>query len=234
MPRHKDAPLPDARALHEALVRVGVTDAPDHGDPDALQGLLFLAAHLHDRQKRVSFPDYAWEAPRFRAADEKTTVELAYARLQRPGDLAGVLASGGGRLVALDARPSGLKEYELTHLLYGTPTLHPRRGSAPDPRDDRVERARERGWAKTLKEHNLLAGRGLVVLDEDQGLYLSDPEMERVPGCLVLLAGGDVHLLWNPFALGGDSELQYWLAWGKGQASSEWREMVRFGAEADE
>jgi len=233
VPRHQAAPLPDARALHEALVRVGVTDAPAHGDPEALQGLLYLAAHLHDRQKRVSFPGFSWDAPRFQAADDKLAVELAYARLHRAADLADALASGGGRLVALDARPSGLKEYELTHLLYGTPTLHPRRGSAREARDDRVERARERGWAKTLKEHNLLAGRGLVVLDEDQGLYLSDPGMERVPGCLALLAAGDVHLLWNPFALGGDSEMQYWLAWGRGQASSEWREMVRFG-DADE
>lgn len=231
MPRHVDRPLPDARALHEALVRVGVEDAPTDGDPDARQGLLYLAAHLHDRQKRVGFPDFSWDAPRFVAADEKVTVELAYARLERPDDLADALRSGEGRLVALDARPSRLKEFELTHRLYGTPTLHPRRGSAPDPRDDRIERAREGGWAKTLKEHNLLAGRGLVVLDEDQGLYLSDPEMERVPGCLALLAGGDVHLLWNPFALGGDSEMQYWLAWGRGESSSEWREMLRFEGE---
>ena len=232
MPRHKDQALPDARALGEALARVGVEDAPAGGDPAALQGLLYLAAHLHDRQKRVSFPGFAWDAPRFRAADEKTTVELAFARLERAGGLADALQGGGGRLVALDARPAGLREFELTHLLYGTPTLYTRRGAAPAPRDDRIERARDAGWARTLKEHNLLPGRGLVVRDEDQGLYLSDPGMDLVPGCLALLAGGDVHLLWNPFAVGGDGEMQYWLAWGKGDASSEWREMVRF--EGDE
>lgn len=228
VPRHVAHPLPDPRALHEALLRVGVTDAPAHGDPDALQGLLFLAAHLHDRQKRVSFPGFTWDGPRFLAEDDKVSVELSFARLDRAGDLADVLASGEGRLVALDARPTGLKEFEFTHLLYGTPTLYTRRGAAKEARDDRIDRAREAGWAKTLKDHNLLAGRGLVVHDDDQGLFLSDPEMERVQGTLVVLAHGDVHLLWNPFAVGGDSEMQYWLAWGRGQSASEWKEMIRF------
>ena len=232
MPRHVDTPVPDARALQEALALVGVNDVPSDGDPDALAGLLFLAAWLHDRQKVVTFGDFSWESPRFEAADDKVTVELEHSTLVRPSDLAGALAHGP-RLTALDARPSGLKEFELGHLLYGTPTMYPRRGAARDARDGRIDLAREAGWAKTLKDHNLLSGRGLVVHDDDQGLFLSDPETEDVPGVLALLASGDVVLWWNPFARGADSEMQYWLSWGRGLPASQWREMVNYGREED-
>lgn len=205
-----------------------MTDAPTDGDPSALQGLLSLAVHLVDRLKRVSFPAFSWDDPGFTAADDKTTVRLASATLTDARDLASVLASKAPRLVALDARASGFKEFELTHRLYGRPTIYSKPHRPLAPRDDRIERAREAGWARTLKEHNLLPGRGLAVHDEDQGLYLSDPDLERCPGALVLLAGGDVHLLWNPFFTGGDSEMQYWLQWGGGSSASEWRELMRY------
>lgn len=230
MPRHVETPVPDARALLEALALVGVSDAPTEGDPDALAGLLFLAAWLHDRQKAVSFEGFSWESPRFTAADEKVTVELEHATLAHASDLAGALCHGP-RITALDARPSGLKEFELGHLLYGTPTMYARRGAAKEARDGRIDTAREAGWAKTLKDHNLLAGRGLVVHDDDQGLFLSDPETEDVPGVLALLASGDVVLWWNPFAEGSDAEMQYWLSWGRGLPASQWREMVSYGRE---
>lgn len=231
VPRHKDHPLPDAEALRLALADSGVEDAPTEGDPAALQGLLFLAAHLVDRLKEVSFPDFAWSDPGFVATDAKTTIPLAYATLKDARDATQTLALRSPRLVALDARPSGLREFELAHLLYGRPTIYSKPHKPRKPRDDRIERAREAGWAKTLKDHNLLPGRGLAVHDEDQGLFLSDPDLETCPGVLVLLAGGDVHLWWNPFAKGGDSELQYWLQWGRGVAASEWKEMLRYEGE---
>lgn len=196
-----------------------------------------MALHVADCQKDVRFPEFSWADPTFVARDARVTLRFPYARLttREPEDIRAFLLGQMPRLdgkepalLALDARPSGLAEYELTHLLYGRVTLFAHRVRPHEPADPRIERARERGWTPTLKEHNLVPGRGLVVLDEDQGLLLREPWLDGMRGLLVLLASGDTRLLWNPFSEKGDAEMQYWLAWGRGAgASSEWREVLR-------
>jgi len=100
------------------------------------------------------------------------------------------------------------------------------------PADPRIDAAREAGWTPTLKAHNLLPGRGIVVLDEHQGLLLRDERFADVLGLLVLFENGQTELWLNPFARSADPELQHWRAWGPGTGpASGWRE--RFFAEPD-
>lgn len=238
MPRHRV--LPPLDELRAELAAQGVTDAPTEGDPDALQGLLDVALYVAEHRKRVSFPAFSWDDPAFEARDQKVTMRVAYLRLARGDDLAGALRAHVGRvatghaLLALDARASGLREFEILHQLYGRVTLFEHRTPVPESADLRIEEARERGWAKTLKEHNLLPGRSLVVLDEHQGHLLREPSLTALMGILLLSPDGIVSLLWNPFveADRNDAELQYWLGWGEGSGrSSEWREVVRYEGE---
>jgi hypothetical protein len=232
VPRPVERPLPPAETLRLALASEGVA-APPHGDEDAAQGLLFLAAHLVERQKRISFADFSWDDPRFVAEDDKVRVELPYARLGAEETLRGRLLAEMPRLrgvscLALDARDSDAKEYQMEHELYGEVTLSSWPHKPAMPKDPRIAAAREAGWGKTLKEHNLLPGRGIVVRDDEQGLLLTEPALARLPGVLLLLRSGEVHLWWNPFCAGLDSEMQYWFQWGDGSApASGWREVMR-------
>jgi hypothetical protein len=232
--------LPPVDELLAALAEQGVADAPAEGDPASLQGLLDLALHVAEHRKRVAFPGFTWEDPAFVAADRKLAMRVAYVRMRRGDDLAGTLrahlprVAGGHALLALDARETTLREFDVVHELYGRVTLFEHRAPVPESADPRVDAARERGWAKTLKEHNLLPGRSLVVLDEHQGLLLRDDAFARLLGVLLLPPTGLVTLLWNPFVEAGrnDSELQYWLGWGEGSGrSSEWREVVEYRGE---
>lgn len=229
--------LPPIENLLQALQEAGVEDAPREGPPEALQALLDMALYVAEHRKRVSFPSFSWDDPRFRVQDQKATLEVAYARLAHEGE--GGLEEAvvrhlprvrdGRTLLGVDATGTRLREYELVHLLYGEVTLfsfpHKPRASA----DPRIEAAREAGWVKTLKEHNLLPGRGMVVLDEQHGLLLTEPDLRGLLGVLVLYPTGETALHWNPFAAAekNDPELQYWLSWGMGTGSaSEWREML--------
>jgi hypothetical protein len=237
MPRHVDRPLPPARALAEALLQAGAQDVPTAGDEARLQGILWMAGYLRERQKGIAFPGFTWDDPRFVATDAKARVEVAYAPLQRADDLREVLLGVLPRvrditLLGLDARESGLKEFELEHLLWGQVTLYAFPRKPEEPMDRRVHEARERGWGATLKAHNLLPGRGIVVLDEHHGLMLTEPALAALPGLLVLLPGGDTHLWWNPFCPTLDPEMEHYLAWGAGTGrASEWREVLRYEGE---
>ena len=221
-------------------------DAPREGpDEEVLQGLLALALHPAEAQKRVRFPGFSWAAPAFVAEDRRVSLRFEHARLAARDEdgvrafLLGSLPRLGGRdppaLLAIDARPSGLAEFQLAHLLYGEVTLFAHRARPHEPMDARIHDAREKGWTPTLKEHNLLPGRGLVVMDEHQGLLLREPRLDALPGVLLLTAAGTVHLWWNPFARRADPELQHWLAWGAGAGGpSEWRRVFEARRDADE
>jgi hypothetical protein len=224
--------------LLEGLVDAGAIEPPTSGDEHALQGLYWMAGYLAERQKRISFEGFSWDDPRFRALDAKVTVEVAYVPFAG-GDLRGTLLDavprlrGGTALVGLDARASGLREFELAHQLFGQVTLFSWPHKPPEPADRRIHEARERGWTRVLKEHNLLPGRGIVVLDEHQGLVLTEPALARVAGFLVVLPGGATHLWWNPFCPTLDPEMEHYLAWMRGEGGpSEWREVLRY--EGDE
>jgi hypothetical protein len=198
-----------------------------------VKGLLFLAAHLVERQKRVAFQEFSWDDPRFVASDDKVNIDVVYARLAPEETLRGRLLAElprlrGLGLIGLDTRETPHKEYELVHELYGEVTLFSYPHKPRAPRDPRVEAARDAGWGKTLKEHNILPGRGIVVRDEEAGLFLTEPAFARLPGVLLLMRSGEVHLWWNPFAAGLDSELQYWLSWGKGDSASRWKESLYY------
>jgi hypothetical protein len=236
--RQRALPPPDE--LLASLAEQGVEDAPREGDPASLQGLLDFALFVAEHRKRVSFPAFTWDDPAFLAADAKITMRVAYVRMHPGDDLAGVLrahlsrAATGHALLAVDARATGLREFDIVHAIYGRVTLFEHRTPVPESADTRVDAARERGWAKTLKEHNLLPGRSLVVLDEHQGLLLREEAFARLMGILLLLPNGLTTLLWNPFveAERNDSELQYWLGWGQGEGrSSEWRELMKYEGE---
>ncbi|GEM_PF-3837202 len=239
MPRTRT--LPPVDELLAALREAGVEDAPqDAPDEASHQGLLDLALHVAEHRKRVSFPGFSWDDPAFEAADAKLAMRVAYVRLPDAAAFADALrahlprASRGHSLLAVDAHATALREFDAVHDLYGRVTLFEHRTPVPEPADPRVDAARERGWARALKEHNLLPGRGLVVLDEHQGLYLREEAFQRLMGILLLLPDGHTTLLWNPFveAERNDSEIQYWLGWGEGTGrSSEWRELVRFEGE---
>lgn len=231
-------PIPSVEESLEALAAAGVQDAPRDGpNPDDLRGLLDLAAYAAENGKRVSFPGFAWSDPRFVAEDDKVRMTLVYATLpgETPEALEMALQANLPRvahpntLLALDAHATGAREFELTHRLYGEVTLFSWPHKPAEPADPRIDEAREKGWVKTLKEHNLLPGRGIVVLDEHQGILLRDPACESLLGILALLPDGQTHLLWNPFVRPewNDSELQYWLGWRSGGPSSAWKELLR-------
>lgn len=216
-----------------------MTDAPRDGpDPEALRGLLDLALFVAEHKKKVSFPGFHWGDPRFTVADARTTLEVAYASLAGEGEdalrwtLEGNLdrVRGGRTLLALDAHATTAREFELGHALYGRVTLFSWPTKPAEPADPRIDAAREKGWAKVLKEHNLLPGRGIVVLDEHQGLLLREPRYEELLGILLLLPDGQTTLWWNPFvrADANDPEMQFWLTWGAGTSpASGWREVFR-------
>lgn len=230
--------IPSVAESLEALAEAGVHDAPREGpNEEDLRGLLDLAAYVAEHRKRVSFPGFTWSDPRFVAEDEKVRMTVVYATL--PGDTAEALrwalegnlarAAAPHTLLALDAHATTAREFELTHRLYGEVTLFSWPHKPPEPADPRIDEARERGWAKALKEHNLLPGRGIVVLDEHQGILLRDPACDSLLGVMALMSDGQTHLLWNPFVKKewNDSELQYWLGWGPGGPSSAWKELLR-------
>lgn len=233
--------LPSVDELLAALEEHGVADAPREGpDEESLRGLLDMALWAADLRKEVSFPGFHWSDPGFVARDAKATLRFAYAALPgaTPDALAWALegnlprfAGEGMTLLALDAHATQAREYEVAHRLYGEVTLFSFPHRPAEPADPRIHEARERGWTRVLKENNLLPGRGIVVLDEHQGLLLTDDRLRELPGVLLLLPDGHTSLLWNPFARAekNDPELQYWPAWGPGTAPTEWREVLRVG-----
>ena len=228
--------VPPVEAL---LAELALDDAPrDAPDPFALQGLLDMALYVAEHKKRVSFPTFAWSDPSFVSEDAKVTLRFAYAELAVDPEttLAANLdrVRDGRTILALDARRSGIREFDLGHALYGEPTLFQFPAKPAEPADPRIDAARERGWTPTLKAHNLLPGRGIVVLDEHQGLLLRDERFTDLVGLLVLFENGLTELWWNPFVRpdANDAELQHWKAWGPGTGpASAWRE--RFFVEPD-
>ncbi|HEX2021479.1 MAG TPA: hypothetical protein VHH36_02115, partial [Candidatus Thermoplasmatota archaeon] len=175
------------------------------------------------------------EAPGFLARDAKVALRFPYLPVADASEAglrdalrAALPRLGPKALPALDARGTGAREFEVAHALYGRVTLFEHRRRPSESADWRLDAARERGWTRTLKEHNLLPGRGLVVLDEDQGLFLREPDLSAIEGLLVLLDDGHARLWWNPVAPTADPEMQYWLAWGRGEGGpSEWRQVLR-------
>lgn len=234
MPRFR--PLPPTEELLAALAEAGVEDAPREApDEESLRALLDMALFVAEHRKRVSFPDFHWGDPGFVAKDAKVTLRVAYAEL--PGDDEAALrlaldanlprVQDGRTLLALDAHRTRAKEFELGHALYGGVTLFQWPHKPPQPADPRIDTAMEKGWAKTLKTHNLVPGRGIVVLDEHQGILLRDERFRRLAGLLLLFENGHTALWWNPFADEADAELQYWPAWGPGGPASAWKEVFR-------
>lgn len=236
VPRPHERPLPPVDQLLAELELAGVTDAPREGPEDQLQAILFVAAELTVRHKRVSFADFSWDDPRFEAIDEKVRVPIALATLPHD-DVRNVLLANAGRvsppgLLLLDARASPLREFELEHRIYGEVTLYSFPHKPPLSKDPRVLAAREAAWGQTLKVHNILPGRGIVVRDEEQGLFLREPKLHKLAGVLLVHRSDEMLLWWNPFCEGLDSELQYWLQWGKGAVgASEWRELLHVDEE---
>lgn len=234
--------MPPVDELLALLEQEGVEDAPRKApDPAAHQALLELALHVAERQKRIRFAPFSWDDPGFFAEDEKVTFRIVLDKLAdaSPAALDATLQANLPRLrpapglLALDARASGVREFALEHALYGEVTLFQHRARPPESADRRLDAARAAGWTKTLKEHNLLPGRGLVVLDEHQGLLLREPALDALPGLFVLYPSGQVHLYWNPVCPAASSDWQYWLAWGRGTQASEWRRVFE-AHEADE
>jgi hypothetical protein len=241
MPRAR--PLPPLDELRVALGEHGVESAPETGDEEALRGLLSFALFLADNLKRIDFEGFSWDAPGFVAVDAKARIGVEYVRMARGAGLEETMraalprVAGQKALLAIDTHGTELLEFEALHALYGRVTLFQYPHKPQESADLRIDAARERGWVKTLKEHNLLPGRGIVVLDEHQGLLLRDPAFEALLGLLLLTRDGTIGLHWNPFveADRNEPEMQYWLAWGEGTGqSSEWRQMLHVEASDEE
>lgn len=241
----RSRPIPDIAELMDALKEQGVEDAPtEAADQEALRGLLDTALWVAEHRKRVRFgDDFSWADPGFWAEDGRVRFRVAYAKLAAgTADAFEEVAvrnlertSDGRTLLLVDAHTTDAREFELGHRLYGEVTLFQWPHKPPRPRDPRIDAAREKGWVKVLKEHNLLPGRGIVVLDEHQGMLLQDPRTIDLVGIVLFLADGHHHLWWNPFVRENhnDPELQYWLTWAEGTAPSEWREILRVEGERD-
>jgi hypothetical protein len=222
-------PLPPIEELRAGLLEAGVTDAPGDGpDPERLRALLDLALFIVEHRKVVTFPDFTWDDPGFVVTDSKITLRVAYAQATLDVERSvsdNIPRLGPNTILALDAHHIDLREFDIGHALYGRPTLFQWPTKPSEAADLRIFSAQEKGWTRTLKEHNLVPGRGLVVLDEHQGTFLRDDRMRAVVGVLLLLSDGHTRLWWNPFADGADSELQYWLSWGPGTGpASAWKE----------
>lgn len=238
MPRFR--PLPSADELLAALAEEGVTDAPREGPAgtgdEGLRTLLDMALFAAELRKKVSFPHFSWADPAFLARDAKVTLRVAYAEL--PGDTADALElalaanlprlSDGRTLLGLDAHRTQAREFDLGHALYGQVTLFQWPHKPPQSADPRIDAAMEKGWAKTLKTHNLVPGRGIVVLDEHQGLLLRDDRFRSLCGLMLLLPDGRTELWWNPFSDRADPELQYWPSWADGTGpASGWKQVFQ-------
>lgn len=226
--------LPPTEELLAQLAEAGATDAPTTApDPTMLQGLLDMAAYVAEHRKQVAFPDFHWDDPGFVSTDAKVRFRFAYTTL--PGATADAVKwclegnldriLDGRTLLAIDARTSGIREFELNHHLFGEVTLFSFPHRPLESADPRIDTAREAGWTRVLKEHNLIPGRGMVVLDEHQGILLRDDRLRDLVGLLILYETGNIELVWNPFVRpdANDPEFQYWLSWGPGSAPSEWR-----------
>lgn len=247
MPRPTPQPPPSLAALYEELAGREVENLPlpSASVPEReLASLLAFSLFYAERLKKVRFPLVLdWSAPSFDVVDDKLTVRVAWARLDGLADLAAVLRDVAAReadavlpvVLALDALDAEASEFELEHALYGEVVLLDFRVRAPASRDARVERARERGWAGVLKEHNLLPGRGLFVPDDQQGLFLTEPAAQHLSGVQLLLPSGHFTMELNPFVREdkNDPDLQYWLAWGRGGAASEWRDVLAVSDDPD-
>jgi len=223
--------LPPLEELHAALAEAGVTDAPHEApDEESLRALLDMALYAAEVKKRVSFPDFRWSEPGFTAHDARITLRFAYAELV--GDIAQTLEANLPRLgpktvLAIDAHRRNVREFEIQHDLFGRVTLFQWPRKPVESADPRIHDARDAGWTPTLKEHNLLPGRGIVVLDEHQGILLRSERLRALLAVLILFENGQTRLWWNPFAEGADPELQHWLAWGAGTGpASAWREQL--------
>lgn len=224
--------LPPIEQLRAELAEHGVTDAPAEApDPESLQALLDMALFCAEVKKRVSFPGFHWSDPGFVASDARVTLRFAYTELA--ADLLTTLEANlprlrdGRTLLAIDAHRRKIPEFEIQHALFGQVTLFQWPHKPSEPADPRIHDAREAGWTPTLKEHNLLPGRGIVVLDEHQGILLRDERMRAIPGILLLAETGQTRLWWNPFAERADPDLQHWMAWGAGTSpASAWREQL--------
>jgi len=241
-------PIPHPQESLDNLREAGSTDAPTEGPEAHLTGLLDLAAYVAEHKKAVSFPDFSWQTPHFHVDDDKAHVRIDYApldslpdleaTLQHANDLPAGQAPGDQaryHLLALDLHTSPhITEFQLTHHLYGEITLYHYPHRPPHPADPRIDEAREMGWAKTLKDHNLLPGRGIVVHDEHHGLFLTQPRLTaRLQGVLALFADGHTGLYWNPFSdAPNEAEMQYWLAWGMGAPASEWKQVDAYAGDA--
>ena len=241
MPRAR--PLPPVDELRAGLAEHGIEDAPTDGDEESLRGLLSFALFLADNLKRIDFAGFTWDAPGFVATDAKTRVGVEYVRVAPGGSVADAMranlprVAGQKALLAIDAHGADVREFDALHEIYGRVTLFQYPHKPHESADPRIDAARERGWVKTLKEHNLMPGRGIVVLDEDQGLLLREPAFDALLGLLLLTRDGTIGLHWNPFinADRNEPEMQYWLAWGEGTGqSSEWREMLHVEASDDD
>ena len=228
-----------------ALDEQGVTDAPREGpDEEALRGLLDTALFIAEHRKRVSFPAFHWGDPRIQVVDARASLSLAYTTLAGETEdalrwtMEGNLerARDGRTLLLLDAHTTKAREFELGHALFGQVTLFAWPTKPAEAADPRIDAAREKGWAKALKEHNLLPGRGIVVLDEHQGMLLRDARYEDLLGVLLLLPDGHHTLWWNPFVRTdvNDPEMQFWLTWGAGAGpASGWRELFHVDASGE-
>lgn len=235
VPRPRHEPPPDLAELRAELATLDVEHLPATGPDDRrLASALAFALFFAKRLKKVRFPrEVDWARPRFVVVDDKIEVDVAWEPLDGIADLAAVLAEAGERerdaprpvILALDALDAEATEFELEHALYGEVTLLEFRSRAPAP-DARIEGARARGWAATLKEHNLLPGRSLFVESSKLGILPNGGASRSLAGVLLLLPNGHFSMKLNPFAERGDSELQYWLAWGRGSAASEWKDVL--------
>ncbi len=211
-----------------------------------LASFLAFALHFAERQKAIRFPgaiDPA--APAFDVVDERVRVHVEWTRVDGMVDLPHALGEAAARvaddnapcIAAVDLLDSEASEFEAEHALYGEVELLAHRQRAPPSRDPRIELARERGWTETLREHNLLPGRSLAIPDAKHGWFLRAPEAVHLAGVTFLLPSGHVTIELNPFVRESvnDSELQYWLSWGRGATgASEWRAFPLTGPRRDD
>lgn len=240
MPRPRHEPPPALADLYAELRTLDVENLPPGGPDDrVLASVLAFALFFARRLKTVRFPDAVdWARPSFDVADGKIVVRVAWERLDGIADLAAALEEAGERerdatrpvVLALDALDADASEFELEHAIYGEVTLLEFRARAPPP-DERVEGARARGWAATLKEHNLLPGRSLFVAPGKWGAFPRGGGSQHLAGVLLLLPNGHFTMKLNPFAKpeANDAEMQFWLAWGRGEAASEWKDVLEVG-----
>ncbi|MHB8585604.1 MAG: hypothetical protein ACYDDF_07190 [Thermoplasmatota archaeon] len=240
MPRARRESMDDLLAdLDEAGLEL-----PENLAPELEYAVASAASFFARRGKTVGFDHAAGHrVPLLHVVDSRMEVQVPIVPLEAATELPRLLhdwvawAQDAPHRTTpwLDATDCDEPEWKFGHTLYGEPTLFAWPTKPPRVKDPRLLRAEQQGWVPTLRGHNLAAGRGIAVTDQNLGLFITDLALAAFAAIFVHLATGEIAEYVNPFveARFNDPDFQWWLRWGPGGSATEWKQVLLHTGEDD-